>query len=52
MFILIFTEWNIFSSQQFADMMEKYQWIILPATMIKKLFGLQLIPIGLVTQLN
>ena len=31
-------------------MFNKQQWIILPADMIKKMFGLRLSPIGLVPQ--
>ena len=37
---------------EFTDMMEKQQWIVLPATMIMKMFGLQRSPIGLVPQKN
>ena len=41
-----------FLRNEFADMINKQQWIVLPADMIKKMFGLRLSPIGLVPQTN
>ena len=41
-----------FLRNEFADMIDKQQWIVLPANMIKKLFRLRLSPIGLVPQNN
>ena len=41
-----------FLRNEFADMIEKQQWIVLPAEMIKRMFGLRLSPIGLVPQTN
>ena len=36
--------------EEFADMIEKQQWIVLPADLVKKQFGLRLSPLGLVPQ--
>lgn len=33
-------------------MVAKQQWIVLPADMVKKIYGLRLSPIGLVPQTN
>ena len=41
-----------FLRNEFANMVKKQQWIILPANMIKKMFGFCLSPIGLVPQAN
>ena len=41
-----------FLRNEFVDMMEKQQWIVLPADMIKQIYNMQLIPIGLVPQKN
>ena len=41
-----------FLRNEFSDMINKQQWIILPADMIKRMFGLQLSLIGLVPQTN
>ena len=41
-----------FLREEYADMIDKQQWIVLPADMIKHLFGLRLSPIGLVPQRN
>ena len=37
-----------FLQNEFADMINKQQWIVLPADIIKRMFGLRLSPIGLV----
>ena len=47
-----FKEGIKFLRNEFADMVEKQQWIVLPAAMIKRMFGLRLSPIGLVEQRN
>ena len=39
-----------FLRDEYADMIEKQQWIVLPADMIKSVFGLRLSPLGLVPQ--
>ena len=39
-----------FLREEFADMIEKQQWIVLPADLVKKQFGLRLSPLGLVPQ--
>jgi hypothetical protein len=41
-----------FLREEYADMIDKQQWIVLPADMIKSLFGLRLSPLGLVPQRN
>jgi len=39
-----------FLRKEYADMVDKQQWIVLPAKMIKDMFGLRLSPLGLVPQ--
>ena len=39
-----------FLREEYSDMIEKQQWIFLPAKMIQDMFGLQLSPLGLVPQ--
>ena len=39
-----------FLRNKYADMVEKQQWIVLPASMLKSMFGLCLSPLGLVPQ--
>lgn len=41
-----------FLRNEYADMIEKQQWIVLPAAMIKHMYGLRLSPLGLVPQRN
>ena len=37
---------------EYADMMDKQQWTVLPASMVKDIKGLRLSPLGLVPQRN
>ena len=39
-----------FLRNEYADMMDKQQWTVLPAHLVQSLFGLRLSPIGLVPQ--
>ena len=41
-----------FLRDEYADMMNKQQWTVLPAALVQHLFGLRLSPIGLVPQRN
>lgn len=39
-----------FLQEEYSDMVDKQQWIVLPAALIQEMFGLRLSPLGLVPQ--
>ena len=41
-----------FLRTEYANMMDKQQWTVLPASMVKHIKGLRLSPLGLVLQRN